>query len=53
MSQPVVWRFKRKIMLGMKSSGNYPIDGSVAVDETSIGGIVKGIEVETNQLKNK
>ena len=33
MSQPVVWRFKRKIMLGMKSSGNYPIDGSVAVDE--------------------
>ena len=41
MSQPVVWRFKRKVMLGMKSSGNYPIDGAVAVDETSIGGKVK------------
>jgi len=41
MSQPVVWRFKRKVMLGMKSSGNYPIDGSVAVDETTIGGKVK------------
>ena len=38
MSQPVVWRFKRKAMLGMKSSGNYPIDGSVAVDETTLGG---------------
>jgi transposase-like protein len=41
MSQPVVWRFKRKVMLAMKSSGNYPIDGAVAVDETSIGGKVK------------
>jgi hypothetical protein len=42
MSQPVVWRFKRKVMLAMKSSGNYPIDGSVVVDETTIGGKVKG-----------
>ena len=41
MSQPVVWRFKRKVMLAMKSSGKYPIDGAVAVDETSIGGKVK------------
>jgi transposase-like protein len=41
MSQPVVWRFKRKVMLGMKSSGNYPIDGAVQVDETTIGGKVK------------
>jgi len=41
MSQSVVWRFKRKIMLAMKSSGNYPIDGAVEVDETAIGGKVK------------
>ncbi len=41
MSQPVVWRFKRKVMLAMESSGNYPIDGSVTVDETHIGGKVK------------
>lgn len=41
MSQSVVWRFKRKIMLAMKSSGNYPIDGEVEVDETVIGGKVK------------
>lgn len=41
MSQPVVWRFKRKVMMAMKSSGNYPIDGSVVVDETNIGGKVK------------
>jgi transposase-like protein len=41
MSQSVVWRFKRKIMLAMKSSGKYPIDGEVEVDETVIGGKVK------------
>lgn len=41
MSQPVVWRFKRKVMRAMKSSGNYPIDGSVAIDETFIGGKAK------------
>ena len=28
----MVWRFKRKVMLAMKSNGNYPIDGSVVVD---------------------
>lgn len=41
MSQPVVWRFKRKVMEAMKSSCNYPIAGDVLVDETFIGGKVK------------
>jgi transposase-like protein len=41
MRQGVVWRFKRKVMLAMKSSGNYPIAGEVVVDETTIGGKVK------------
>lgn len=41
MNQPVVWRFKTKVMLAMKSSGNHPIDGAVTVDETMIGGKTK------------
>ncbi len=53
MNQPVVWRFKTKVMLAMKSSGKYPIDGAVAVDETMIGGKVKSSAAEVNRLKNR
>ncbi len=53
MNQPVVWRFKSKIMLAMKSSGNYPIDGQVEVDETHVGGKVKEKRGRTKQLKNR
>lgn len=41
LSQSVVWRFKRKVMLAMKSSLRYPIAGDVRVDETFVGGKVK------------
>ena len=36
--QVTCWRFKRKIQKAMKSSGEYPLEGEVHVDECMIGG---------------
>jgi len=36
--QVTCWRFKRKIQKAMKSSGKYPLEGEVHVDECMIGG---------------
>lgn len=37
-NQKSSWLFKRKAQESMKSSGNYPLDGKVEVDELLIGG---------------
>ena len=52
MNQPVVWRFKSKIMLAIKSRGNYPIDGQVEEDETHVGGKVKEKRGRSQSTKN-
>src|SRR5690606_22689027 len=36
--QKTCWLFKQKVMRGMASSGNHPMDGKVDVDETYVGG---------------
>jgi len=36
--QKTCWFFKRKVMKAMESSGNYPLKGSVDVDEFFVGG---------------
>jgi len=36
--QKTCWLFKQKVMRAMKSSGNFPMDGKVDVDETYVGG---------------
>jgi hypothetical protein len=41
-NQKSSWLFKRKAQESMKSSGNYPLDGKVEVDELLIGGPEKG-----------
>lgn len=37
-NQKSSWLFKRKAQASMKSSGNYPMDGKIEVDELFIGG---------------
>ena len=37
MKQKVCWLFKRKVMIAMDSSGNFPLSGVVEVDETFVG----------------
>ncbi len=36
--QKTCWLFKQKTMKAMESSGNFPMDGKVEVDETYVGG---------------
>lgn len=38
LKQKVCWLFKRKVMIAMDSSGNFPLSGLVEVDETFVGG---------------
>ena len=38
LTQKVCWLFKRKVMVAMDSSGNFPLSGLVEVDETFVGG---------------
>lgn len=38
LKQKVCWLFKRKVMKAMKSSGKFPLEGVVEVDETFVGG---------------
>jgi transposase-like protein len=38
LKQKVCWLFKRKVMKAMESSGNFPLVGTVEVDETFVGG---------------
>lgn len=39
LKQKVCWLFKRKVMIAMESSGNFPLTGVVEVDETFVGGV--------------
>jgi transposase-like protein len=39
LKQKVCWLFKQKVMKAMESSGNFPLEGIVDVDETFVGGI--------------
>lgn len=39
LKQKVCWLFKRKVMKAMESSGNFPLEGIVEVDETFVGGV--------------
>lgn len=38
LKQKVCWLFKRKVMKAKESSGNFPLEGVVEVDETFVGG---------------
>ncbi len=38
LKQKVCWHFKRKVMMAMDSSKNFPLSGIVEVDETFVGG---------------
>lgn len=49
--QKTCWGFKRKVMKGMKSSGNFPIRGEVEVDETVFGGQEEGVRGRQNKDK--
>ena len=41
--QKTCWKFKRKIQNVMKSSGKYPINGTIQVDEFYVGGEEEGV----------
>lgn len=40
--QKTCWEFKWKVQQAMKSSGRYPLDGEVHVDEFYVGGEEEG-----------
>ncbi|KAA6324798.1 hypothetical protein EZS27_025913, partial [termite gut metagenome] len=40
--QKTCWLFKQKVMRAMQSSGTYPLQGFVEVDETTVGGQEEG-----------
>ncbi len=49
--QKTCWRFKRKVMKAMKSSGNHPITGTAEVDETVFGQQEEGVRGRENAAK--
>ena len=49
--QKTCWKFKRKVMKAMESSGNHKIDGNVEVDETVVGGQEEGVVGRKNGKK--
>ena len=38
LGQKTCWRFKRKVMKAMESSGKHPLNGFIEIDETFVGG---------------
>lgn len=42
LKQKVAWLFKRKVMKAMDSSGKFPLEGAVEVDESFVGGQDEG-----------
>ena len=53
MRQMTCWNFKRKIQEAMRSSGRYPLDGVVHVDEFYIGGEEEGVMGRSLEEKKK
>jgi len=49
--QKTCWLFKQKVMRGMKSSGNFKINGKAEVDETVVGGQEEGVVGRKNNHK--
>lgn len=49
--QKTCWLFKRKVMVAMKTSGRYPLGGTVEVDETVVGGQEKNVRGRQNKKK--
>ncbi len=45
------WMFKRKVMQAMKSSGHYPMEGTVEVDEAIVGGQEENVRGRANKKK--
>jgi hypothetical protein len=46
--QKTCWLFKQKVMRAMQSSGTYPLQGFVEVDETTVGGQEEGTRGRKN-----
>jgi len=51
LQQKTCWFFKQKVMRAMQSSHNYPMEGSVEVDETVVGGQEEGVRGRKNDKK--
>jgi len=51
LGQKTCWRFKRKVMKAMVSSGNHPILGNAEVDEMVVGGQEEGVKGRKNKNK--
>ena len=49
--QKTCWRFKQKVMVGMKSRGRHKISGKAEVDETVVGGQEEGVKGRKNNKK--
>jgi len=49
--QKTCWKFKRKVMKAMESSGNNKIEGNAEVDETVVGGQEEGTVGRKNDKK--
>jgi len=49
--QKTCWLFKRKVMVAMKSNGQYPMSGKIEVDETVVGGQEEGVVGRKNEKK--
>ncbi|MBP9178639.1 MAG: IS1595 family transposase [Flavobacteriales bacterium] len=49
--QKTCWLFKRKVMQAMKSSGDYPMQGTVEVDEAVVGGQEESVCGRANKKK--
>jgi len=49
--QKTCWLFKQKVMVAMKSSGQFLLQGKIEVDETVIGGQEEGVVGRKNDKK--
>ncbi len=49
--QKTCWLFKQKVMVAMRSSGQFPMQGKVEVDETVVGGQEEGVVGRRNNKK--
>ena len=50
--QKTAWLFQRKVKAAMQSSGNYPLEGNIVVDELVVGGQEEGVRGRKNKKKN-